>query len=353
MQNKFDMEMNLKQKLQESEDQISRLKLLIEINTYIANSLEKEVVLKRILQQVEGLLGCESGSILLVDRDIDKLRFAILSRDDDGILKGTSLSRGEGIAGTVWSNGIPVLIRDVQNDPRFSDRADKKSKNMTRSLIAVPLTVDGEVIGVVEAMNKVDGFFSEFDLLMLQYISTQSAIAIKNADLYDMAIRDGMTRLFINKYFKERLAEELSRAKRYSHSLSLLIFDIDHFKRFNDNYGHLAGDSILREVASIIQENCRAEDIPARYGGEEFTIILPETSSEDARSLAQRIRKKVKENYIEINGEVLCVTVSGGYVSIPESNAENVMQFIEMADRALYHSKNNGRDMVSGYKTDM
>lgn len=339
--------------LTEAEEKISKLKLLIEINSYITMSLEGEEIQKRILQQVKKLLQCESSSILMVDKELNRLKFAFLSRDDEGkMLMDTSLKMGEGIAGTVWSNGIPVLINDAQNDSRFSDIADKKSKNLTRSLIAVPLIIQGEIIGVVEAINKKKGVFTNFDLEMLQYISTQSAISIKNAELYNMATRDGMTKLFTNKYFLERLLEEWSRAKRYKHKLSLVMFDIDNFKSFNDTYGHQAGDMILREVARAIQENCRSIDIPCRYGGEEFSIILPETASIEAMIFMERIRSKIEQMSIYFNVNSLKVTVSGGLSSIPELDPADINEFIYMADRALYHAKANGKNQFHFYNPD-
>jgi diguanylate cyclase (GGDEF)-like protein len=334
--------------LMRKNEQIDKLKHLIEINTYITNSLEKEEILKRILQQSKNLLNCESTSMLLVDRDINALRFAILSRDEEGeLLKGTRLRKGEGIAGTVWSNGTAMIINDTHNDPRFSDVADKKARTETRSLIAVPLTVNGEIIGVIEAMNKISGLFTELDLTIMQYISTQSAIAIKNADLYDMAIRDGMTRLYINKYFKERLVEELKRARRYEHPISLAIMDIDYFKVFNDTYGHQAGDLVLKEVAQNIINCSRSIDIPCRYGGEEFAIILPETDREQAILFIERLRREIEEMRVEYGTSLLRVTVSAGVISFPDHNPNDAFEFLAMADKALYQSKKNGRNRTT------
>lgn len=348
MERKYDIPGMHSSALDEANFRIDRLQQLIEINSYIANSLEKETVLKRILQQVEVLLQCESCSILLVDRDVNMLRFAVMSRDDDArMLKNTTLSMGEGVAGSVWGNGMPVLIPDVRRDPRFSDRADKKSKTRTRSLIAVPLTVDGEIIGVVEAINRREGTFDSFDMLLLQYVSTQSAIAIKNADLYDMAIRDGMTRLYIHKYFRERLSEEWGRSVRFNSMLSLVFFDIDHFKTFNDTYGHQAGDRVLKGFAMILAENCRTIDIPCRYGGEEFSVILPGTDASNALIFANRIRKKTEKSTVDHDGIILNITVSGGVASRIDHCPENMETFISMADRALYASKNNGRNRIS------
>ncbi len=342
-----------RQELENTEEKIGKLKLLIEINSYITMSLEGEEVQKRILQQTKKIFHCESSSILMVDKDLNRLKFAFLSKDEeDEILMDTSLKMGEGIAGTVWSNGVPIMINDAQNDPRFSDVADKKSKTLTRSLIAAPLIVNGEIIGVIEAINKKNSCFTAFDLEILQYISTQSAIAIKNAGLYNMAIRDGMTKLYINKYFKERLLEELNRSRRYNHKLSLVMFDIDHFKSFNDTYGHQAGDLVLREVARIIQENCRSIDIPCRYGGEEFAVILPETSSEEAMIFMERIRDKIEQMRISHNTHTLNLTISGGLASIPELDPVDINEIIEMSDKALYHSKENGRNQVHFYNPE-
>lgn len=251
--------------------------------------------------------------MLLADQELKVLQFAVMSEDNESeILKNTGLKMGEGIAGTVWSNGMPLIINNPKTDPRFSDIADRQVHTSTQSLIAVPLAVDGQIIGVIESINKISGDFTSFDLIILQYISTQAAIAIKNADLYNMATRDGMTLLFLHKYFKERLIEECARAARYNHPLSLIIFDIDHFKSFNDTYGHQAGDRVLKAVADIITHNCRNMDIPCRYGGEEFSIILPETGQEDAVIFAERVRNEIEDLIVPWGDHELRVTISGG-----------------------------------------
>ncbi len=341
----------LKSDLRKASIENEKLKQLIDINTYVTNSLKKKEVLKRILQEVKNILSCRSSSLLLVDKKISKLKFAVLSEDDENdILKDVELSMGEGVAGTVWDKGIPMVINNPQDSPSFSNLADKSSKTETTSLIAVPLVVDGEIIGVIEAMNKDNTIFSEFDLTMLQYISTQSAIAIKNADLYDMAIKDGMTNLYINKYFKERLVDELSRAKRYKKKLTLVMFDIDFFKSFNDTYGHQTGDKVLKEVAKVILDNCRNADIPCRYGGEEFSVILPETSKEDSFIFIERVRSIIENMSIEQGDHSLAVTISAGYATYPDLTPTDSISFIDMADSALYVSKENGRNRISFYK---
>jgi diguanylate cyclase (GGDEF)-like protein len=345
---------NFKNESRASEDTIRKLKLVIEINSYITKSLEGEEVQKRILHQVKRLLNCESSSVLLVDKEMNRLKFAYLSKDEESKhLMDMNLRLGEGIAGTVWSDGNPIIINDARNDPRFTDKFDKKSNTQTNSLIAVPLTYKGEIIGVIEVINKLNGDFNTSDMEMLQYTSTQSAIAIKNAELYDMANKDGMTKLFTNKYFRERLHEEWNRSNRYKHPLSLGIFDIDNFKNFNNTYGHQAGDRVIIELAKIIISSSRSIDIPCRYGGEEFTIILPETGKEEALIVIERIRQKVEQINVEYNNTFLNFTVSGGLAAIPELVPKNVEEFIEMADKALYYSKKNGRNRVTLFNSNI
>jgi diguanylate cyclase (GGDEF)-like protein len=343
----------LEKKLKELEaanEKNSKLKALIETNTYIANSLEKDEVLKRIFDQIKRLLGCELSSILLVNPDLNQLVFTIVSKEEEAeILKSTNLNMGEGIAGSVWQNGIPMIINDVQNDPRFSNRIDKKVNAITRSLIAVPLTVDGIVIGVIEAINKIGDEFTQFDLSMLQYISTQSAIAIKNADLFNMAITDGMTKLYIHKHFHERLIQEWDRSIRKKSNLSLVMFDIDHFKEFNDSFGHQAGDLIITEFGRILRDNCRSIDIPCRYGGEEMAVILPETNKDEALVFAERIHTLIAKTRIIYEGRTLNITISGGIASTPHLKPASAEEFIKMVDLALYHSKKTGRNKLTYY----
>jgi diguanylate cyclase (GGDEF)-like protein len=354
LEEKIEVQQSRISELERAAEYVAKLETLIEINTYITNSLEKEEVLQRIFSQIRLLLGCELSSIQLVDHELGVLKFSLLSNEEHAhLLKDASLRMGEGIAGTVWQNGIPIIMNDVPNDPRFSNTADRMANSATRSLIAVPLTVDGKIIGVIEAMNKIQGDFTLFDQQMLQHISTQSAIAIKNADLYSMAIRDGMTRLYIQKYFRERLIQEWSRSRRKDTPLSLVMLDIDFFKKFNDNYGHQAGDRVLIEVARLIAAQSRAIDIPCRYGGEEFTIILPETSREAAVRYSERVREAVEALRVESGDDILSVTVSCGVVSIPESKPQNTEELIEMADAAMYYSKSQGRNRTSYFDREL
>ncbi len=169
-----------------------------------------------------------------------------------------------------------------------------------------------------------------------------------NEKLRQLALKDGLTGLYNHRYFQEALDRELSRAKRYGHPLSLIMIDIDHFKRFNDTYGHQQGDTVLKRISQIISSSLRDSDIAARYGGEEFAVILPQTDLKGATACAERLRQRVETERIELNGKPVQVTISLGVSSTcPSRNCITKGQFIEITDRALYHSKKNGRNRVT------
>lgn len=169
-----------------------------------------------------------------------------------------------------------------------------------------------------------------------------------NDKLRGLAFEDGLTGLYNQRYFQEHLEREISRVDRYSHLLSLIMIDIDHFKKLNDTYGHQQGDTVLREVAEVFNNSIRKPDIAARYGGEEFVIILPETDLKGCLILAERIRQFIEELEIKIDNQVLKVTISLGITSYdPSKGRKSKVEIIESADKALYNSKNTGRNKLS------
>ncbi len=163
-----------------------------------------------------------------------------------------------------------------------------------------------------------------------------------------LSILDGLTELYNHRYFQERLKEEFERARRYRHAISLIMLDIDYFKRINDSYGHLAGDFILKELARLIRQNIRKSDIPARYGGEEFAIILPETDLKGASILGERLRERVEKEPFHFEEHRITVTISLGVASyFPAANSKGPRDLLEAADKALYYSKTHGRNRLT------
>ncbi|MFC1849243.1 diguanylate cyclase [candidate division CSSED10-310 bacterium] len=225
------------------------------------------------------------------------------------------------------------------------------------SEILVPMISNNIVIGCLELKNYQKNAYDFRDKQFMTFIATiasQCAIALENALLRRktelLSVTDEMTTLFNFRFFSQKLNEEITRCARYGHTLSLIMLDLDRFKDFNDTFGHPAGDLALHELADIMKKSIRDVDIAARYGGEEFSIILPETGSQEAQIITERIRKKVaSHNFVPRNHQHFRkLTISAGIASFPHDAAQ-AADLIDRADKALYYSKTRGRNRVSFY----
>lgn len=188
---------------------------------------------------------------------------------------------------------------------------------------------------------------TEKENLINELQSAYQQLWMYNARVEELANTDPLTGLYNYRFFTERFHRELELSKRFNKPLSLIIIDIDHFKIFNDTYGHLAGDEVLKESAEIFRQNIRDEDTLCRYGGEEFLILLPATSIEEAHKCAERIRKAVAQHVVRIpeNNKKISITVSGGVASYP-IDAVDGEHLIKVADDVLYEAKHNGRNRI-------
>lgn len=168
-----------------------------------------------------------------------------------------------------------------------------------------------------------------------------------NNALSDLAVRDGLTGVYNHRYFHEAFIEELERANRYGHPLSLIFIDVDNFKGFNDTHGHQRGDHALIDLASIIQGHVRNVDIVARYGGEEFVVLLAETENDEALKVAEKLRCSVKGHSMvgAVAQRKAKLTISAGVSTFPDNGSKTV-ELIKYADMALYRAKDGGRNMV-------
>lgn len=194
--------------------------------------------------------------------------------------------------------------------------------------------------GKLEEMNK-----------MLEEKVRERTKALEQANklLESLSVTDPLTGLSNRRNLDYELKQEISRCLRYNTKLSCIMLDIDHFKKVNDTYGHLLGDEVLKMIGRVLKNHLRIHDIPARYGGEEFVILLPETGLEAAYKVAEKIRKLIKGNHVERNGEKVTVTVSCGVAEFVPGKMNDPMELIEAADNALYMAKKKGRDRTEVY----
>jgi len=245
----------------------------------------------------------------------------------------------------------PLLVEDIKRDFRFDvEKIGKEEPRTIRSLMSVPLAVGTKILGVLRVDSPIENHFKTEDLRLLKTIGDLGAVAIENAQLYeeveDLAIRDGLTGLYLRRYLLTRLSQEISRALRNQKKISFLMIDLDRFKKYNDQFGHMAGDIVLRTIAMLLSDTFKdAGDMICRYGGEEFAVLLPDCSKEDAIELAEAIRKKISSNTIILRREKTTVTVSIGVATFPE-DAKIKEELIDRADQALYNAKEKGRNRV-------
>lgn len=309
-----------------------------------------------ILDKAIETVNAEKGSLMLYDPSDNTLQVKVVyglkdkKHEDDinnGIIECQKIKPDIGIAGKVYTEKKSIITNLGGKDPRFNQF---NPDNNVSSLICVPLIAKGECIGIINITNKKNGkLFNKKDLEFVEALANQAAIAVDNAQLYELATKDGLTKLYIHRHFYFLLESEIKRVQRYHHVLSLLMLDIDNFKNVNDSYGHLVGDMVLKEIAATIQKTIRHVDIPARYGGEEFTIILPETAALNAITIAERLRKKISEISVKIDDNTyINPTVSIGIAEYPNA-ADNIKDLIDAADKALYMSKENGKNCIHLY----
>lgn len=351
------MAVNLKASYDRLDRKMYEISTLYSVSNSINFQSDSEQILNVIMDKTIGALYAERGSLMLLNDDTDELEIKVVRGFKGEIRKRIGLKSGEGIAGTVYKNGSGVMVNKGFRDDRFKEFEEfiEDTKNI-RSMICVPLKVKDRTLGVMNVVNRVShgATFSEDDLNLANALATHAAMAIENAKLYELSITDGMTKLFIHRFFQIRLGEEIMRARRYGSRLSLIMFDIDHFKKFNDTYGHQTGDDVLIGVAGILKKAVRQDvDVAARYGGEEFTVIAPETDGPDAMIVAERIRKAVEAaEFPGPEGAILKVKVSLGIATFP-IHAKEKMELIRKADTALYFSKENGRNQSTMYSDNM
>jgi diguanylate cyclase (GGDEF)-like protein len=327
----------------QEERKVEQLNLLINMSALINSTLDVQEIIKYAIEGSTRLLDAEAGSLLFLEEEVGELFFAEAVGEKGEKVKGIKLKTGQGVAGWVAEKGEPVIVHDASLDPRFFDGVDKISNFVTRNIVCVPLRTKDRILGSIEVINKNSGSFDSDDMLILTALANQVAVAIENARLYEESIVDGLTGLYQRKYFELRLEEELKRSQKYKHPLNLVMIDIDYFKRVNDEHGHLMGDAVLKEVASVFKKSIRLEDVVARYGGEEFVLIMPHTSVENMRKTGERLRTEIEE--MEISGIRITISVGIGHFDGKEMDF-NHRDLINRADRALYLSKKRGRNRV-------
>jgi diguanylate cyclase (GGDEF)-like protein len=210
-----------------------------------------------------------------------------------------------------------------------------------------------ELFGIIKYAEEADARFQELEQRMLSLQRENLDLVVKNRRLSEVSTRDALTGLYNRWFVMEKIDSEINRALRHGSPMSLLMLDIDHFKRINDTWGHPAGDQVLQAIGKLLRDSCRVYDVPGRYGGEEFCIVLPETKPGNTTVVAERIRRRLEETELSCGDGAVVVTASMGIAGMEADSEGEILSpaaLIDRADRALYTAKNRGRNRVETWE---
>lgn len=324
---------------------------LYQIGLVTTSSLQIDDVLRLIHEQVERLLHPDTFYIALYDENHNELRYDIFVEAGQNLPPFKARLESVGIASWVIRNRRSILIRHWSMElEQLPFEANLMGSSMESS-ISVPLIAKDKIVGVMSAQALELNVFDEHHLRLLTSIASQAALALDNARLHatvnEQAQRDSLTGAYNHGTFIEKLNRAMTMAREDHSAIALVMLDIDKFKQYNDTYGHLVGNDVLRSVVSAIQGHIKSTDVVARWGGEEFAIMLPSVSRAQARLVTERIRQTVAQNIMQDmqNHSIPSPTVSQGIAMYPEDGLD-VEELIGKADAALYRAKDLGRNHI-------
>ncbi|MCD6412765.1 MAG: diguanylate cyclase [Elusimicrobia bacterium] len=317
---------------------------ILGVSTSLGGILDFEILTKQIIEVFKNFSECSKLLLFLKSQRGDfylRGAWGVDKREIDGVRKIVEKSDA------FLNRRMPSIIRKPENEANLADFFSALDLAANFSAIFIPFIAREKQFGSV-IMIRNSQPYSQRELIVLNTLSNIAQIALDNSIHYTQAIIDDLTGLYVRKYFERRLSHELERFRRFSTPFALCMFDLDHFKKVNDTYGHPFGDKILIQFASILKKQLRTVDIVARFGGEEFIALLPETDLSASTAVAERIRAAIEKNVYGDNKTKVAVTTSIGVLPVPPP-VKSVLDGIEKVDEALYEAKESGRNCVKVY----
>ena len=335
------------------EKRIYDLNQLLELSRSLCSTLEYSTLIESILYTCMCQMHVMGAGVFVLD-DLDSNSFN-LSSNHTGIDLDRSISytleQTNPLVQYLSKQSSTSTIESIRRD--LGNEIDIKELESLKPTLIIPLFHKNHMNGILILGERLDigegTEYSEYDKTQIIAIASLAAVAINNASLLEKSSTDMMTHLKLKYFFYNVLTDKLDLSISQNQNLAILMFDIDFFKKFNDTWGHACGDFVLKTVAKIIKNSTREQDIASRYGGEEFTLMLPNTSKEDALAVAERIRSEIEKTDFCYEGQHMKVTISIGcsLYDSKENPVSSPKELVEQADKALYVSKRNGRNRVS------
>ncbi len=351
-------------KYEKNERILKNIQTLYDINQQIANVNDfKKLCIETLNRAVDCLL-TQKGNLMIYNKVTGKLEIRVVwgnipteVRDEinNGLVETKSFELGEGVAGECAKTRKPIRVNDRTRIPQVG-------QHTVYCMASVPILYGNELEGVINMTNKVTldengnkvldplGRFTDEDIALLMGLADQAAVNLNKTRLYSQSITDRMTGLYNSRYFEQMLYEFFNRAVTTNSPMTIAILDIDHFKKLNDQYGHAAGDAMLKQVGRLIAESILTETdaMAFRYGGEEFCILFPDTPPAVAMQAVEKLRGKIEQTIVEHLDSTLRATAS---IGLATSNLDSLeaKDLFEKADEALYACKHGGRNQVRHY----
>lgn len=319
--------------------------LITQSNAQLANEVSRIAELYKITRDMSSVLGVKEICDIFCKKLVEHFRFSkcrIILIDEAP--QGLAIKQVFAFEyGETYVRQVDAQTEDNQV-LKLSLRAEKITYLEDRPTVLIPLTSENKFLGTLVVDDLPYQALENFSILAEQF-----SLEFKRVRLYqkveELAITDGLTSLFVRRYFLQRLQEEIDRSARHKLNAGFLMLDLDHFKQCNDHFGHLTGDTVLREAGRKIKACVREIDLVARYGGEEFSVLLPDTDKEGAYQAAERIRLRIAEHPFKAYGQSLDIHISAGVALYP-LDSTSVQELIDKADQALYRAKQGGRNRV-------
>lgn len=328
------------------------LNVLNEFSSAICSTLDTQEIIALVTSELSRLIHYDLCTIVLFSHPQVQMHFhtpmPITHRLVEKIVEDFATASPRLLGRQV---GLAEVTYEVEGSMGFGEPHYDANFFISSPLHAIAnLAVAKETIGLIGMYRFSHEAFTVGQTRLLSTLANQVALALRNAHEYrrtqELALRDSLTRLYNHAAFQDCLDREFEAFRRYNRPLSLLIFDIDHFKAINDTYGHQTGDDILKELAALGQASIRKTDLLARYGGEEFALVLPDTDLQRAQILAQRLWQKVQEHHFVHGDEVIHLTISLGVASAGTLHITSKEELIRSADTAMYRAKHAGRNQI-------
>jgi diguanylate cyclase (GGDEF)-like protein len=334
----------------DNDRQFYELKIFHDVAKALTSSLDLDTILQTIMEKMAAHFEPATWSLLMLDEASDELYYATAVGKGCENLNALQLLSGESLARWVINHAAPLVIPDVVKDERVRHTKDDDFFVEGCSAVCMPVRTGGKVLGIIQMVNIDMQIYTRNEML-LQTLADYAAIAIENARavqrIQELSITDDCTGLYNARHLFTTLSEEVHRSQRFGYEFSILFLDLDHFKRVNDEHGHLLGSKLLGQVGQTLRENLRLVDAAFRYGGDEFAILLPQTSKDAAVLVARRLMSVFhSRQWLAPRSVPLFLRASIGIASYP-ADALSPQAIVQRADEMMYQVKQGGRDNIA------